>query len=175
MHAATANRPAGTHSQQLTPCATADVANHAQAQKEVPADLAACKDKFLVQVKALTAGEVRQQPGSVCRLLCMLRRLQHHSACTDHGQAAHTWVERHATDNGSGKGVVYAAAIRRCCSAACVVLRARPIAGPDAGHLQGWRWRQGACHEQQHTASRVSGMHQTPALTADVLSWCAQA
>lgn len=29
-----------------------------QAQKEVPLDLAQCKDKFLVQVKAMDAGEV---------------------------------------------------------------------------------------------------------------------
>jgi hypothetical protein len=32
-----------------------------QAQKEIPADFANCKDKFLVQVKGLEAGEVRQQ------------------------------------------------------------------------------------------------------------------
>jgi hypothetical protein len=32
-----------------------------QAQKESPADFANCKDKFLVQVKGLDAGEVRQQ------------------------------------------------------------------------------------------------------------------
>jgi hypothetical protein len=30
-----------------------------QAQKEIPADFASCKDKFLVQVKGLEAGEVR--------------------------------------------------------------------------------------------------------------------
>lgn len=29
-----------------------------QAQKEIPADLSQCKDKFLVQVKGLEAGEV---------------------------------------------------------------------------------------------------------------------
>jgi hypothetical protein len=30
-----------------------------QAQKEIPADFASCKDKFLVQVKGLEPGEVK--------------------------------------------------------------------------------------------------------------------
>lgn len=43
----------------MEPRSTANVQVIMQAQKEYPADMAACKDKFLVQTEALPPGEVR--------------------------------------------------------------------------------------------------------------------
>jgi hypothetical protein len=45
-----------------------------QAQKEVPLDLAQCKDKFLVQVKAMDAGEVSAGRGFVFECSSFLRQ-----------------------------------------------------------------------------------------------------
>jgi hypothetical protein len=46
-----------------------------QAQKEIPSDFASCKDKFLVQVKGLEAGEVRQQHGSLPKMVADVCRI----------------------------------------------------------------------------------------------------